>query len=238
MPTVYLIPSLLHEEGINAIPSYIVDAVKNCRVFFVENERTSRRYLKKLDKDIVIDDFEWYVVSDTSNKNLSDTVKMSDKFRQKLKEGKNIGIISEAGCPGVADPGQQLVAIAQQMNVEVKPLTGPSSILLALMASGMNGQQFQFVGYLPIDNYERNKSIKELEAESKKKNGTQIFIETPYRNNQLFEALLKNCKPSTRLCIAVDLTGKTEWIKTKTVGDWKKEKVDIHKRLAIFLMLA
>jgi 16S rRNA (cytidine1402-2'-O)-methyltransferase len=235
MATVYLIPSLLHDEGVNAIPSYIIDAVKHCQVFFVENERTARRYLKKLWKvclpgqEIVIDDYEWYTVSDTSQ--------LSDTFKQKIKEGKNIGIISEAGCPGVADPGQVLVAIAQEMNVEVKPLVGPNSILLALMASGMNGQQFQFTGYLPIDNHERNKAIKELEAESKKKNSTQIFIETPYRNNQMLEALLKNCNPVTRLCIAVDLTGNTEWIKTKTIADWKKEKVDLHKRLVIFLLL-
>jgi 16S rRNA (cytidine1402-2'-O)-methyltransferase len=230
MATVYLIPSLLHEEGINAIPSYIPDAVKNCQVFFVENERTARRYLKKLWKEIVIDDYEWY--------NVSDSPQVSGTFKQKLKEGKNIGIISEAGCPGVADPGQSLVAIAQEMNIEVKPLVGPNSILLALMASGMNGQQFQFVGYLPIDNHERNKAIKELETESKKKNCTQIFIETPYRNNQMLEALLKNCNATTRLCIAADLSSNTEWIKTKTIANWKKEKIDIHKRLAIFLLMA
>ena len=230
MGTVYLIPSLLHEDGIHAIPSYILDAVKNCPVFFVENERTARRYLKQLWKEIVIDDYEWYVMSDTKE--------ISIAFKQKLKEGKNIGIISEAGCPGVADPGQLLVAVAQEMNVEVKPLVGPNSILLALMASGMNGQQFQFAGYLPIDNQQRIKAIKELEAESQKKNCTQIFIETPYRNNQFIEALLKSCKPSTKLCIAVDLTGKNEWIKTKTIADWNKEKIDIHKRPAIFLLLA
>ena len=227
MPTVCLIPSLLHEEGVNAIPSYIIDAVKNCQVFFVENERTARRYLKQLWKEIVIDNYEWFVINDDTT-----------QFKQKIKQGKNIGIISEAGCPGVVDPGQQLIAVAHEMNVEIKPLVGPNSILLALMASGMNGQQFQFVGYLPIDNHERNKAIKELESESKKKNCTQIFIETPYRNNQMLEALLKNCNPATRLCIAVDLTGKTEWIKTKTIEDWRKEKVGIHKRLAIFLLLA
>jgi 16S rRNA (cytidine1402-2'-O)-methyltransferase len=227
MSTVFLIPSLLHEDGINAIPAYIIDAVKSCQSFFVENERTARRYLKKLDREIVIDDYEWYNVSETF---------VPDTFKQKLRQGKNICIISEAGCPGVADPGQSLIAIAQEMNIEVKPLVGPNSILLALMASGMNGQQFQFVGYLPIDNLERSKAIKELEAESAKKNCTQIFIETPYRNNQLLEALVKNCNPKTRLCVAVDLTGKTEWIKTKTIEDWKKENADIHKRLAIFLL--
>ena len=236
MGTVYLIPSLLHEDGINAIPPYILDAVKNCKVFFVENERTARRYLKQMWKEMVIDDYEWFVISDTNPERSRREV--SDTFKQKLKEGKNIGIISEAGCPGVADPGQQLIAIAQEMNVEVKPLVGPNSILLALMASGMNGQQFQFVGYLPIDNQQRIKAIKELEAESQKKNCTQIFIETPYRNNQFIEALLKSCRPSTRLCIAVDMTGKNEWIKTKTIGDWRKEKIDVHKRLAIFLLMA
>jgi 16S rRNA (cytidine1402-2'-O)-methyltransferase len=233
MGTVYLIPSLLHEDGIATIPSPIPAAVKNCQAFFVENERTARRYLKRLWKEMVIDEYEWYVIDNDSN-----TGKVADSFRQKLKEGKNIGIISEAGCPGVADPGQLLVAIAQEMNVEVKPLVGPNSILLALMASGMNGQQFQFLGYLPIDNVQRMKKIKELEAESRTRNCTQVFIETPYRNNQLIESLLKNCQPVTRLCIAVDLTSATEWIKTKTIRDWQEARPDIHKRLAIFLVLA
>jgi len=228
MGIIYLIPSLLHEEGIHTIPSYIIDAVKDCQVFFVENERTARRYLKQLQKTIVIDDYEWHVISEDNETLIT--------FKQKLKEEKNIGIISEAGCPGVADPGQQLIAIAQEMNVEVKPLVGPNSILLALMASGMNGQQFQFVGYLPIDKQQRIKAIKELEAESQKKNCTQVFIETPYRNNQLIEALLKNCNPSTKLCIAVDITGKDECIKTKTINKWRGEKIDLHKRPAIFLL--
>ena len=234
MGTVYLIPSLLHEDSIHTIPSYIIDAVKKCQIFFVENERTTRRYLKQLWKvylpgqEMVIDEYEWHVISEDKN--------IPIVFKQKLKEGKNIGILSEAGCPGVADPGQTLVAVAQEMNVEVKPLVGPNSILLALMASGMNGQQFQFVGYLPIDNQQRIKAIKELETESQKKNCTQIFIETPYRNNQFIEALLKSCKSSTRLCIAVDITGKNEWIKTKTIADWQNSKPDIHKRLAIFLL--
>ena len=230
MATVYLIPSLLQEEGLDAIPPYIIHAIKECKVFFVENERTTRRYFKQLWPEMVIDDYEWHTVSDNS--------RLSDTFRKKLKENKTIGIISEAGCPGVADPGQVLVDIAQQMNVEVKPLVGPNSILLALMASGMNGQQFQFHGYLPIDNQQRIKAIKDLEAGSAKKKCTQIFIETPYRNNQIIEALLKNCNPSTKLCIAVDLTGKKEWIKTKTISGWQKEKPDIHKRPAIFLLYA
>jgi 16S rRNA (cytidine1402-2'-O)-methyltransferase len=228
---VYLIPSLLDENGIEAIPSYILTAVKNCKVFFVENERTVRRYLKQLWKEMIIDDYEWFTIHKAEKE-------VQTIFKEKLEQGKNIGIISEAGCPGVADPGQLLVAAAQEMNAEIKPIVGPSSILLALMASGMNGQQFQFVGYLPIDSPQRIKTIKELEAESQKKNCTQIFIETPYRNNQLIETLLKNCKTATRLCIAADLTGPSEWIKTKTIADWKMENINIHKRPTIFLLLA
>jgi 16S rRNA (cytidine1402-2'-O)-methyltransferase len=228
MSNVYLIPSLLDEEAVQSIPNYITDAIKNCQVFFVENERSARRFLKKIWKEMVIDNYEWFVI----DKNAQPV------FKQKIKEGKNIGIISEAGCPGVADPGQELIAIAQEMNARVKPLVGPNSILLALMASGMNGQQFRFIGYLPIDAHNRGKTIRELEAESKRMNCTQIFIETPYRNNQLIESVLKNCKHATRFCIAVDLTGKNEWIRTMTIADWKKEKVNIHKRPAIFLLLA
>jgi len=228
--TVYLIPSLLHEEGLRSIPSYLTAIVKQCTVLFVENERTTRRFLKKLDKEIVIDNYEWFTMTNDDPN--------SDSFRKKIKEEKTIGIISEAGCPGIADPGQQLVAVAQELSIEVKPLVGPNSIVLALMASGMNGQQFRFAGYLPIKNPERNNAIKELESESAKKNCTQIFIETPYRNNQLMEALLSVCQPSTKICIAVDLTGEKELIKTRSVADWKRNKPDIHKRPAIFLLIA
>lgn len=232
MATVYLIPSQLQEDGLAAIPAYITEAIQRCQVFFVENERTTRRYFKQLWKellpgqDIIIDNYEWQVISEGA----------TAVFKQRIREGKNIGIISEAGCPGVADPGQALVAIAQDMNAIVKPLAGPSSILLALMASGMNGQQFHFHGYLPIDNQLRIKTLKELEAASAKTNCTQLFIETPYRNNQLIEAILKNCAGTTRLCIAVDITGKKEWIKTMSVNEWKKQVPDIHKRPAIFLL--
>lgn len=226
--TVYLIPSMLHEEGMQSIPSYITAIVKQCQVFFVENERTARRYLKILAKELIIDDYEWFKMETNEE--------ASDAFRKKIKEGKAIGIISEAGCPGIADPGQQLIAIAHEMNVEVKPLVGPNSILLALMASGLNGQQFRFAGYLPIRDNERNKAIKDLETDSVKRNSTQIFIETPYRNNQMMEALCKNCNPSTKLCVAVDLTGQNEWIKTKTIAEWQKNRPDIHKRPAIFLL--
>jgi 16S rRNA (cytidine1402-2'-O)-methyltransferase len=229
--TIYLIPTVLAEEQVDCLPSYILDAVKKCSVFFVENERTARRYLRLLWKEMIIDDYEWFNMKDVNDE-------VASSFRQKIKEGKNIGIISEAGCPGVADPGQQLVAIAQQMNVVIKPLVGPNSILLALMASGMNGQQFQFVGYLPIDTNEKTKAIKNLESESRQKNCTQIFIETPYRNNQVLETLVKTLQPQTKICVAVDLTSPTEMIQTKTAQQWKTAMPQIHKRPAIFLIYA
>jgi len=228
---VYLIPSVLEESATETIPPYIIAAVKNCQVIFAENERTARRFLKSICKEIVIDDYEWFAIHKAENEVMA-------AFKQKIKDGKNIGIISEAGCPGIADPGQILIAAAQEMNAGIKPLVGPSSILLALMASGMNGQQFEFIGYLPIDNLERNKAITALETSSQKKNSTQIFIETPYRNNQLIETLLKTCRPSTRLCIAAELTGPNEFIKTKTIADWRKEKTDFHKKPVIFLLHA
>jgi 16S rRNA (cytidine1402-2'-O)-methyltransferase len=231
MSQVYLVPSVLDELAIHTIPSYITDAVKDCQVIFAENERTTRRFLKAICKEIIIDDYEWFTMHKAE-------AELMNSFRQKIKEDKNIAIISEAGCPGIADPGQILVELAQQLNVVVKPLVGPCSILLALMASGMNGQQFGFAGYLPIDINERVKAVKELELYSQKKNSTQIFIETPYRNNQLVETLLKTCKPATRICIAACLTGTKEHIKTKTVAEWKKEKTDFHKMPVIFLLYA
>jgi 16S rRNA (cytidine1402-2'-O)-methyltransferase len=228
---VYLIPTFLDENALQTIPAYVVDAVKKCDVFFVENERSARRFLKMIWKEMVINDYEWYAIHKAEDE-------VKNIFSKKLKDKKTIGILSEAGCPGIADPGQILVNVAQQANAIVKPLVGPSSILLALMASGMNGQRFQFLGYLPIDHAERITMIKELENESHKKNCTQLFIETPYRNNQLVESLLKTCKSSTRLCIAVDITGADENICTKIIADWKKENINIHKRPALFLLQA
>lgn len=232
MSTVYLIPSQLDDQALGVIPTYITSAIRECRVFFVENERTTRRYFKQLwrlvhpGEEIIIDDYTWHVIGEDTQ----------PAFRQYMKEGLTVGIVSEAGCPGVADPGQALVAIAQDMHAKVKPLVGPASILLALMASGMNGQQFHFHGYLPIDNQQRIKAIRELENLSAKQDCTQVFIETPYRNNQLIDAIIKNCNGNTRLCIATNITGPDEWIKTKTVNEWKKDIPDIHKRPAIFLL--
>ena len=226
---VYLIPSFLSENTVETIPKYVITALKNCSVIFAENERTARRFLKAMDKDIVIDDYEWHTIHKVEEQ-------QSAIFREKMKEGKNVAIISEAGCPGIADPGQILIAQAQQLNVEVKPLVGPNSILLALMASGLNGQYFTFNGYLPIENAERIKKIKQLEEESIRKNCTQIFIETPYRNNKLFETILHQGNPSTRLCIASEITSENEFIKTKSIGAWKNENIDLHKKPVIFLL--
>lgn len=234
---VYLIPTFLDEQNPQVIPSYILEAIKDCEVFFVENERSARRYLKLLWKEIVIDHYQWFVI-DKHAADLTKNTETNRAFRQILKEEKNIGIISEAGCPGIADPGQFLVDIAHQSGAKVKPLVGPSAILLALMGSGMNGQHFQFVGYLPIDSAQRIKTIKELELESSRKNCTQLFIETPYRNNQLLETLLKTCNPATRLCIAANLTASNEFIQTKTIADWRKNLHDLHKQPTIFLLIA
>jgi 16S rRNA (cytidine1402-2'-O)-methyltransferase len=228
---VYLLPAFLDEDNLQTIPAYVTGAVKECQAFFVENERSARRYLKQLWKEMIIDNYEWHTIHKAEEQ-------VKDSFRKLLQRGMTIGIISEAGCPGIADPGQLLVHEAQKMGGEVKPFVGPSSILLALMASGMNGQQFQFNGYLPIDNQERIKALKELEAASQKKRTTQLFIETPYRNNQLLEVILNQCQPSTSLCIAADITGKNEMIKTKTIAEWKKAIPDLHKRPVIYLILA
>lgn len=231
---VYLIPIVLHEdeESLQTIPFYVTEAVKKCSVFFAENEKTARRFFKKIWREMVIDNYEWHTIHKAE-----DDVK--NVFIQCLKEGKNIGIISEAGCPGIADPGQILVNIAQQLKATVKPLVGPSSILLALMASGMNGQQFSFHGYLPIDSSERKKKLKELEDESQQRKCTQIFIETPYRNNALLADILQACKPSTKLCIASEITGKNQKIITQTLEQWKQKPLpQLHKILAIFLLYA
>lgn len=227
---IYLIPSFLSDDCRETIPPYVIEAVKKCQVIFAENERTARRFLKSMDKEIVIDDYEWHTIHKAEKE-------VINLFRQRIKESKNIAIMSEAGCPGVADPGQILVYEAQKMNAVVKPLVGPSSILLALMASGLNGQQFSFCGYLPIDNMERIKKLKQLEEESIQKECTQIFIETPFRNNKMMEAILQHCKPSTLLCIAAEITSPDENIKTKSIGAWGNEKIDLHKKPVIFLLL-
>ena len=226
---VYLLPMLLHEEGFDSMPSDVLTWIQQCDAFFVENEKTARRYFKKLWKEMIIDDYTWHAIHKVENEQIH-------AFSQLLKQGKNIGILSEAGCAGIADPGQKLVAAAQELGAIVKPYTGPSSLLLALMGSGMNGQNFHFHGYLPIDALERKKKIQALETEIKQTGVTQLFIETPYRNNQLFEAITQNCHPNTKLCVAMELTGPNEWIKTQSVANWKNSKPELHKKLVVFLL--
>lgn len=226
---VFLLPMLLHEEGFDSMPTDVLTWIQQCDAFFVENEKTARRYFKKLWKEMVIDDYTWHAIHKVENEQIH-------AFTQLLKQGKNIGILSEAGCAGIADPGQILVAAAQELGAIVKPYTGPSSLLLALMGSGMNGQNFHFHGYLPIDALERKKKIQALEAEIKQTGVTQLFIETPYRNNQLFEAIIQNCHTGTKLCVAMELTGPNEWIKTQSVANWKNSKPELHKKLVVFLL--
>ena len=226
---VYLLPMLLHEEGWEALPNDTQKWIMQCDAFFVENEKTTRRFFKKIWKEMIIDNYVWHPIHKVEEAQIS-------IFKDLLRQGKNIGIVSEAGCAGIADPGQILVGIAQEMGVNVKPYMGPNSILLALMASGMNGQLFQFHGYLPIDSAERKKKIQSLEQDTRTRNCTQICIETPYRNDQLLEAILQSCQATTKICIGVDITGPTEWIKTGTVDYWKKNKPSLHKKLAVFLI--
>lgn len=229
--TVYLVPCFLDEEGLDALPAYLLAAVKEVDVFFVENERSARRFLKKLWKEIEIDRYQWYTIH-----NAEETV--VSEFVRQLSAGKKIAILSEAGCPGIADPGQILVAAAQKAGALVKPLVGPNSILLALMASGMNGQHFQFHGYLPVEAGERNRRIRELEQLSRREGSAQIFIETPYRNHSLLDSLVKTCSGTTRLCIAVNLTGSKESIKTRPIEIWRKSIPEINKQPAIFILQA
>ncbi len=226
---VLLLPMLLHEEGWEAIPKDIDQWIKSCDVFFVENEKTTRRYFKKIWKEMVIDNYQWFTIHQVEEAQINN-------FIQILKSGKTIGIVSEAGCAGIADPGQLLVNAAQQLGATVKPYMGPSSILLSLMASGFNGQGFTFNGYLPIDATERKKKIQQLEQIVTSNGIAQLFIETPYRNNQLLEAILQTCHPTTQLCIGVDITGPAESIKTGTLQYWKNNKPELHKKLAIFIL--
>ncbi|WP_343688748.1 SAM-dependent methyltransferase [Chitinophaga sp.] len=231
---VYLIPTVLSPDALHTIPSYITAAVQKISVFFVENERTARRYLKALDRSINIDNLQILLMQGANGIQLSDT-EQAKKF---LLEGKDIGIMSEAGCPAIADPGHRIVLAAHSVDAPVIPMVGPNSMLMALIASGMNGQNFQFVGYLPVKPGERVKAIKELEVESTRKHQTQMFIETPYRNNHLLRDILATCKDTTLVCVAADITGPEEFIKTKTVKEWKQQLPELHKRPAIFLLLA
>jgi len=231
MAKLYMIPTTLGDTSIERVlPPDLTQLISSIQVFIVENIRTARRFLKKVNPAIVIDDLTFFELNQHSEK------KEISRFLEPNQQGLDIGIISEAGCPGVADPGAEVVKIAHTKNIQVVPLVGPSSILLALMASGMSGQNFAFNGYLPIKNPEKSLQIKMLEKRMQTENQTQIFIETPYRNAQLLDELLKNCDPQTMLCIAVDITLDTEFILSKPVSYWKTHLPDIQKRPAIFMI--
>ena len=229
--SLFLIPVTLGETEIDRVlPSYNREVILQIKYFVVENIRSARRFLKKTDNSINIDELTFFEL----NKHTSvDTI--SD-FLNPIQSGFSIGVISEAGCPAIADPGADVVAIAQKKNIPVIPLVGPSSILMSLMSSGFNGQNFAFHGYLPIDSNERISKLKSLEQRVYSENQTQIFIETPYRNAKLTEDILKTCKPSSKLCIAADITCEGEFIKTKTISEWKGKIPDLSKKPCIFLI--
>lgn len=229
----FLIPNLLGDQApLEVLPLSIRKVIESIDHYIVENEKVARRFIKTISPKKSQDKLQIQKLNKfTSELEIPD-------FLNPCFEGQDVAIISDAGCPGVADPGAVVVDLAHKNKIDVIPLVGPSSILLGLMASGLNGQSFAFNGYLPIDKNERKKSFKKFENRSRQENQTQIFIETPYRNNQLIEDMCKSLHPLTKLCVAVDLTTENEFVKTKTVEKWCHEKIDIHKRPAIYLILA
>jgi len=230
--TLYLVPNYLGNEDPGLIPEQVKAIVKQIDTWIVEHEKAARRLIKSIDKDIDLDK----VVMHRLDKN-TDSLEL-ETFLNTLDEGKDVGLISEAGLPAVADPGANIISLAHEKGIKVMPLTGPSSIFLALMASGLNGQNFAFSGYLPKHQSERIKKLKELEQLSRQYNQTQIFMETPYRNHHLLEDILKVGKENTRLCLASNLTLEDEFIQTRTIKEWRNQKVDIQKKPTMFLIQA
>lgn len=229
----YLIPTTLGEnDPMEVLPISVKDFIDKTNYFIVENEKTARRFIKKISPSKSQQDLRL----ETLNKHTAPE-QLSDYLKPCL-EGNDVGIISEAGCPGVADPGAEMVALAHQTGIQVVPMVGPSSILLALMASGMNGQSFAFNGYLPIDKTDKKKALKQLEKRSIDLGQSQIFMETPYRNNKLLQDLTSILQPHTLLTVATDITLAQEFIKTKTVKQWRTSTVDLHKRPTIFVLHA
>ena len=228
----YLIPTTLGEteNPFDVLPQTIKRSIELLDYYIVENEKTARKFIKSICPEKV----QASLHLSSLNKHTQDSE--HKKMIQDCVEGKNVGLMSEAGCPGVADPGAVIVKLAHEKGVQVIPLVGPSSILLAIMASGMNGQSFAFNGYIPIDASEKKLAIKNLEKLSISKNQSQLFIETPYRNNKMLEDILSSLHPETYLCVACDITLPTEYIKTMRVVNWKKTKIDLHNRPTIFII--
>lgn len=229
--TLYLIPSALGGSETDCIiPEGVKKIISTLEFFIVENEKSARHFLKCLNAGIIQQNLKMLVIDKHSENN------SYDEYLKPLRNGKDAGLLSEAGAPAIADPGAEIIRLAHKENVRVVPLTGPSSVFLALMASGLNGQRFCFHGYLPVKSAERREALRQLERESLKKKQTQIFIETPYRNMPLFDDIISACQPETLLCIAVDITLKTEMIATKNISKWKSNVPDLNKRPAVFLL--
>jgi len=211
----------------------VLACIRPLRHFVVEQAKTARAFLKAAGTDLPLQELQ---LEELNEHTRADAL---DRLLAPLRAGHDVGLLSEAGCPAVADPGADLVALAQRENIRVVPLVGPSSLLLALMASGLNGQRFAFLGYLPAKDVDRNKALRELESESRKHRQTQLFIETPYRNRAMFDAVLQACQPATRLCVATDLTLPGESVRTQTIAQWKKQTPpEIERRPTVFLLLA
>ena len=227
----YLLPVTLGDTELNTVlPAYNIEIIQGIKHFIVEDVRSARRFLKKVDREFDIDSLSFYPLNKhTSAEDISG-------YLEPLLAGQSMGVISEAGCPAVADPGADVVAIAQRKNLKVVPLVGQSSIILSVMGSGFNGQSFAFHGYLPIEPVERVKRIKQLEQRIYSENQTQLFIETPYRNHKMVDDLLQNCRPQTKLCIAANLTCEGEYIKTRAISEWKGKVPDLSKIPCIFLL--
>jgi len=228
--SIVLIPLPVADGANHTLPAEVARYTGEIKHYFVENVRTARRFLRSLHAALVIEELQFSEIDKHSGAD-------SGLLKTWLKEGRQVGIMSEAGCPGIADPGSELVAVAHAMGAKVIPLTGPSSIILSLMASGLNGQSFAFNGYLPVKEPARSKRIKELEARSIAEKQTQIFIETPYRNNQLMADLVKNCQPGTMICVAADITSADESVSTRSVAQWKQKMPEYEKKPTVFLLL-
>ncbi|MEL6925564.1 MAG: SAM-dependent methyltransferase [Bacteroidota bacterium] len=227
----YLIPTTLGEGALQTIPAYVIEQLHQLEIFIVEKGKTARHFIKATDHPTRLQEMTWHEL------NKHTPVEVLPSYLAKAREGKSIGLLSEAGCPGVADPGAAIVEIAHREGIEVVPLVGPSSLLLALMASGMNGQQFCFQGYLSVKTPELIKDLKRLEQLAQRHRQTQIFIETPYRNGRLVEQMLSSLSANTKLCIACDLTLPTQYVRTQTIKAWRKTKLpELHKRPTVFLI--
>ena len=230
-PSLFLIPVTLGETPVDqVIPAYNTGVIAHLKYFIVENVRSARRFLKACNPDIEIDALTFYELNKHTDRN------SISHYLLPMTMGESVGVISEAGCPAVADPGADVVAIAQQKGYKVVPLVGPSSILMAVMASGFNGQSFAFHGYLPIDQNERARRIRQLEARAYSEDQTQLFIETPYRNRKMADEILQHCNGATMLCIAMDISCEEEYIVTRSVKEWKGKLPEMHKRPCVFLI--